>query len=60
MTLDKLLKIAPEKIAVAMQEVGANQTETATLNKAVGKLRAWTESQMNGMIYTYTVLNVRL
>ena len=47
-TLDKLLKMNPEEIGRHMKRIDAHQTQTNTLNKALGKLKAWTESQMGG------------
>lgn len=48
-TLDMLLKMTPDRIGDTMKRSDAHQSETATLNKALGKLKAWTESQMSGM-----------
>jgi len=50
MLLDRLLTISPETLSAAMKGIGAPQSETTTLNKALGKLRAWTESQMPGKL----------
>ena len=41
-----LLKMTPERIADIM--IHGDQSEVMTLNKALGKLRAWTESQTSG------------
>lgn len=46
--LDRLLKMTPDRIGVAVEHAGGLQAESVTLNKALGKLRAWTESQMSG------------
>ena len=42
-TLDKLLKMNPEEIGRHMKRIDAHQSQTNTLNKALGKLKAWTE-----------------
>lgn len=56
-TLDMLLKMNPQHIGESMRHSDAHQMEVSTLNKALGKLRAWTESQMNGGCYNLTLVN---
>lgn len=42
--------MAPQAIDSVMRGIGAQEQESVTLNRALGKLRAWTESQMNGKL----------
>lgn len=46
--LDELLMTAPDVLALTMKDVGAADQDTVLLNRGLGKLKAWIESQVNG------------
>ncbi|KAF6037717.1 hypothetical protein EB796_003979 [Bugula neritina] len=48
--LERLWMMTPEEISEVMKRIGAHQSGTHILNKALGRLKAWTESQLSGTV----------